>query len=532
MGKRETALMSDIAKHCQKITQRFLLTAIVVDDELNLSHLPLPHDNLKTPSSSTVTSEEKSENQRRPRSLNVDLITSSFLRAGMVCGVVSPEEGNDDLTLIRTLTRTDVVILDWQLSREGGRNALPLLERVLLEGPRHQLRLIAIYTGENDPQGILEKIAESVNGINLDGHRASVNHELCMIDFGACRIVIYLKKTYAADEHLSRAVSEEDLPDHLINDFASKVEGLLPSVVMTALTAVRENVYRVLARFGSDLDPAFLTHRACLYHPQESEQHIVEQIASELHGIMDDAITESSPAGITVIEHWLSKRFNNGRVTFSDKEYLVAEVLDMLKRGLEDKTNRILKPDKKFDSLSDGFSGGAGNSRALDLRLASAMSFRQVLDQKQRQLTMGTVIQRAESESEEFLICVTPKCDSVRLKKTTSFLFVPLCNPTHGDQIVVPIGENEFRHMSISVKTSGWRIIGFEPDSGQQCVLACSDSSDHTFMFRGVKKCQKYRWIGELKPEFAQSIAQKIAGQLLRIPLNKSEWLRRSEKKG
>gem|GEM_PF-1709608 len=34
--------MSDFAKHCQKIAQRFLLTATVVDDELNLSTAP-PH---------------------------------------------------------------------------------------------------------------------------------------------------------------------------------------------------------------------------------------------------------------------------------------------------------------------------------------------------------------------------------------------------------------------------------------------------------------------------------------------------------
>ena len=526
--------MSDIAKHCQKITQRFLLTAIVVDDELNLSHLPLPHDNLKTPSSSTVTSEEKSENQRRPRSLSVDLITSSFLRAGMVCGVVSPEEGNDDLTLIRTLTRTDVVILDWQLSREGGRNALPLLERVLLEGPRHQLRLIAIYTGENDPQGILEKIAESVNGINLDGHRASVNHELCMIDFGACRIVIYLKEgTYPVNEHLDRVVSEKDLPDHLISDFASKVEGLLPSVVMTALTAVRENVYRVLARFGPDLDPAFLTHRACLYHPHESEQHIVEQIASELHGIMDDAITESSPAGIEVIKHWLSNRFEDDLVVFaSNHKHSVAKVLDMLERGLEDKRDRLVSPGN-FKILSHGFSKCAENSANLDLRLASAMSFRQVLDQEQRQLTMGTVIQRAESESEEFLICVTPKCDSVRLTEKSSFLFLPLSDPKQKTvQIIVPVGENEYRRMSIFMEPSGWRIMIFKPDTGQQCVLAYSDSSDNTFMFQDVKNGHKYRWMGELKPEFAQSIAQNIADRMSRVPLNKSEWLRRSEKKG
>lgn len=84
------------------------------------------------------------------------------------------------------------------------------------------------------------------------------------------------------------------------------LNGLLPSVVLTALGAVRENVHRMLECFGRDLDPAFLVHRACLPQPPESEQHIVEQIASELHGIMDDAVSHKSPAGIEAIEHWNS----------------------------------------------------------------------------------------------------------------------------------------------------------------------------------------------------------------------------------
>lgn len=527
--------MNDFAEHCQRIAKRFLLTAIVVDDELSLSRSPPPHGNLIIPSPSAVTPEEQSENQQQSRSLKFHQVTESFSRKGMVCGVVSPqEEHDDDDVLSKTISRADIVVLDWRLNRETGKSALPLLKQILSEEPRHQLRLIAIYTGENDPRGILDEIEDSIDGIKPDSRSVPVDRGPHMIDFGACRIVIYLKQgTHLVGEYVNRIVSEEDLPDRLISDFASKVEGLLPSVVMTALTAVRENVYRVLERFGSDLDPAFLAHRAGLYHPQESEQHIVEQIASELHSIMDDAISESSPAGIEVIEHWLHKRFENDEVVFSpDDKYSVKKVLDMLKRGLEDKVDRLLNPRSKFNILSHGFSKGARNSIDLDLRLASAMSFRQLLDQKQRQLTMGTVIRFAGSESEEFLICVTPKCDSVRLIGTTSFLFLPLSHPKQKTvQIVVPVGENDFRRMSISTKSSDWRIMDFKPDSEQQCVLAYSDNSDRTFAFRGVNNDQEYRWIGELKPEFAQSIAQEIAGRMSRVPLNKSEWLRRSERR-
>lgn len=525
--------MSDFSEHCRKIAQGFLLTAIVVDDELSLSKLTEPHDHLIEPNSSTDTSEENLGDQPPLRTLNVDQITASFLRYNIVCGVVSPQEGDDD-ALAKALSRADITILDWRLGQ--GKTAFPLLEQILSEGHQNQLRLIAIYTGESNADEILKeikKIKEHLNGSPENDSNASADTQLHMIDFGACRIVLYFKdRTPSASPE--RVVSEEDLPDRLIDDFARMIEGILPSVVVVALTSVRENIFRVLERFGSDLDPAFLTHRVCLPQPQESEQHIVEQIASELHGIMEDTIIKSSPAGIKVIKHWLSDRFGEDNVTFGNTaNFSVDQVLNMLDRGLEEKDNRVLNPSKKLNDLSQGFSGKIESNKTLDLRLASVMSFRQVLDQKQRQLTMGTVIQFAESSCEEFLICITPKCDSVRLVGQTSFLFTLLTEPKSSTvQIVVPVNDHDFRRMSISMKPSDWRIMDFMPDPEQECVLSYLENHDPVFTFQTANKEKRYRWVGELKPEFSQSIAQRIAGRMSRVPLNKSEWLRRSEKKG
>ena len=89
---------------------------------------------------------------------------------------------------------------------------------------------------------------------------------------------------------------------------------------------------------------------------------------------------------------------------------------------------------------------------------------------------------------------------------------------------------------------SDWRILDFEPDSTRQCVLANLNDlndlndlngPDRAFIFKGASDSEgEYRWVGELKAEFAQSIAQLIAERMARIPLNKSEWLRRSERIG
>ena len=125
---------------------------------------------------------------------------------------------------------------------------------------------------------------------------------------GSCLIVIYVKPGTTVEAGLqTRSVRESDLAERLIGDLTGMVEGLMPSIALTGLTAVRENAHKVLRRFETKLDPAFLTHRACLPSPADSEQHMVAQLASELHGIMDEAVAKESPATIDVIGWWLSK---------------------------------------------------------------------------------------------------------------------------------------------------------------------------------------------------------------------------------
>ena len=98
-------------------------------------------------------------------------------------------------------------------------------------------------------------------------------------------------------------------------------------------------------------------------------------------------------------------------------------------------------------------------------------------------------------------------------------------------QIVVPVRDNQHRRMTISLNPSQWRRVDFVPDSDRQCVLAHRDGTDQPFTFKDASGGE-YRWVGELKAESAQSIAQAIAVRMSRIPLNQSEWIRRSQSVG
>ena len=160
------------------------------------------------------------------------------------------------------------------------------------------------------------------------------------------------------------------------------------------------------------------------------------------------------------------------------------------------------------------------------------MSLRQVPPGTWRQLSMGTVVIPTEGDEAAPLLCVTPRCDSVRLTRTTAFLFLPLTDAkANTPQVVVPVGDNEHRRMTISLNPSQWCSVDLEPESDRQRVLARRKGTDQAFTFEDVNDGE-YRWVGELKAEFAQSIAQAIAVRMSRIPLNQSEWIRRSQSVG
>ena len=85
--------------------------------------------------------------------------------------------------------------------------------------------------------------------------------------------------------------------------------------------------------------------------------------------------------------------------------------------------------------------------------------------------------------------------------------------------------------MTMEMNPAKWRTLDFTPNREARCVLANAGAEDAStiFVFEDASR-NRYQWLGELKAEFAQSVAQSIATRMSRIGLNKSEWLRRSER--
>ena len=518
-------------ERCRKIAERFLVSAVVVDDA---PYYYEPVGPLRTPSRADRTADgEKPAGRGGDQRLNAGEITESFSKRGLICGVVRPaDDGDVDVAAVK---RADLVVIDWQLHRDDGKRALKLINSIL-DGDRdkdQRLRLIAVYTGESD----IEKIGkEMVRVLDQSGYNFE-NDETdkpVMLSCGHCRIVIYAKQdTPLIPELKNRSVSETVLPGRLIDDFARMTAGLLPSIALVALTAVRENAHRVLDKFDSKLDAAFLAHRACLPVPDDSEQHMVAQIASELRAVMEEKVGRKRPAGMEAIKSWIE---DNGSENFDfggGKKLSQQVVLDMLEKGV-DATN-VPSRSRAHSWLTAGFVR-PDDPKDIDLRLAWMTCFR-AIDPPDRKLWLGTAVRRCgKSDSEEFLLCMRPRCDSVRIKGTESFLFLPLLiDPKPGKfQLVVRSRSNgpTYRRVSVDTDMSRWEMIKFEPDPTAKAVVAQKEENGAAgYVFTDVG-CNRYQWIGELKTEVAHSVGQTLSDTLARIALDRSEWLRRSERRG
>ena len=64
--------------------------------------------------------------------------------------------------------RADIVILDWWLNNDNGEKTMSILKDILESDADSRLRLIAVYTGEQDISRIGQTILEKLDGFEGD----------------------------------------------------------------------------------------------------------------------------------------------------------------------------------------------------------------------------------------------------------------------------------------------------------------------------------------------------------------------------
>jgi hypothetical protein len=500
--------------------------------------------------------------------LDIQNLIEVFSDKGLICSVLRPNEAelnSAPTRVVKLACNADLLILDWVLFSSKGDTTIEIIKRIIDYDQVNdgRLRTIIIYTGEPDILNIAEKIKTAINGNILatdGGCTIKKDHFV--------RISVFAKDHINLPAHLvDRKISIQNLPDKVIAEFSKVTSGLVSNVALESLSILRENTHLLLTRLHSDIDIPFLTHRALLPRPDDSAEHLVDLVSAEIRSILDEYEVEKN-ANFDAVKMWLTSKhaldsiyhlqecgFTNGLNQDQVLNLLEYGIDNWTKGGSELSENKRKKIHKHISKM---FCLDIDKARALELDNEFAMITSLARQQSTLRfdrkniikLTLGTILQvDASSNSSEDLnkywLCIQPRCDSIlRGENKRFFPLIPLKAVTD-NQFSIIIKDDQNNHVLLKlidkVHQLKMECFSSSSDSGDSIIaqlenissseIELSDlGSPKAFFFNATdgNNVTRYRWIAELKRDHAQRIANNFAGNLSRVGLNESEWLRRN----
>ena len=532
------------------IVESFLQNVVVLDDFVVISQQgdDRPGD---TPDTTIIspdyripqaTSDSGVSPGRRDVELHADTVINAFADLGMVCAVLKADPGSasPDRT-VRAAARADIVILDWKIHEQpAGDVALSVMKRILADDQNsHRLRLIAIYTGEPDLGGISERIRLAIQDF-YPGEEVDIS-DPSRITKGPVRVVILAKEGTVGGHRPGpshQEVTERQLAGTLVDEFVLMTSGLLRNVALAGIATIRKTAHRVLARFNEDLDPAYLGHRLLLPHPPDAEDHLVAALGSEVLSVLEED-RPGAHAGIEAIERWLNR---SGAPDVSEPSVFSAhadtanECRELLLRGIDAVGAHYSRAVRKTLEArgTELFTDCPAAAIRSNDNFAALLNLKTRYPGQRPRLTIGTVLYSEEHDGRQYLLCLQPKCDSIRLDSASGFPFMPL-EIVQGDNtkmsflLAVETQESEWARLGITPKPSELIVRLFKPGSNPPGEVLAVEKEQGTFYFKDVDQ-KMYRWIAEMKDEHAFRVAGAVASALARPGPNDAEWLRRASR--
>ena len=535
------------------IALRFLHSVVLIDDRVFLG--PLPYDSapsapmpteVVTPSRRGAARAEAEPAVIVPTEttlttadhhLDARPLLDRFAEKGLVFAPLRLDKDENEPRTVKAAQRADIVVLDWKINGNYGDMTIRLIQDILAAaGDPQRLRLIAIYTGENTLADITKRVRSALDEIFPDEPKGS--DEPFAVRRGPVRIVVYAKagtKLPEEDAELhSRISAAEDLPARLLTDFARLTSGLVSNVALDALARLRGNMHRILRRLHPGLDAAYLSHRALVTPPEEAEDHLVAVVVSEIATVLEEHAV-GRRADLAAIRAWLNGRIAVG-VNFKEAFELVEgdpveSLCALLTVGVDNKTlpkdMKSLADKEQARALTERFCKPDNDAAARDPEFARLLSMRERYGTRLPYLTLGTVLAKGANDALSYWLCVQPICDAVRVTKDRRFPLVPLRVVTgKQDGFDLVLVENaKIVRLKASTHPYQQDSPSFAPDSTFMTVQPTK--KEDTMLFTTTDRVE-YRFVGELKPDYAQRLLQQIGAQQNRIGVVESEWMRRS----
>lgn len=484
--------------------------------------------------SSAVDSEESSDPQDGGHFHPKNLV-ESFAREGMVCALYEPKQDfstASDSEIFKLCERADVVILDWEFYKNPGTKVLELLGGLVTEAQTavpHHIRLCAIYTTTQNLQHIANEIYEHLVSRDL---KVSTDGKY-NLSAGSTRIIVLGKPSVGRPTEQIKAaeVAEEKLAQRIIEEFASMHEGILPSMALQGLASIRTNTKKILDKFRSDMDGAFLIHRGLILPDDDAFEQIPELLVEEaLAVVVDNSIGMERATNIaaqTIDAMGISSVWNNKR---GNPREAGKDAIELLKSGPRRVQSKVKLTHVELDTLHTELDAVGSNAKE---RLAALYACRTQYG-NDRSLGFGTIVRFASQADDrdaakKYAICLMPLCDSVRLKKDEEYQFpfwtlkVDNCGaPAKGIVVELPVQEGFIELFSMGKPRDQLWLETFVAGDSKKVV---AEKTDNSFLFKG--KTNDIEWVAQLKPSHAQRIAHDIAASFSRVGVLEAEWLRR-----
>ena len=486
--------------------------------------------------------------------LPIKALNQAFAQRGIVCGFLSPSATGSDREAIiqaaeKTAKRADIVILDWKMEgedkegKQDGYTAKRIIKGILQEDGDEtntfqssgRLRLIVIYSQSTVLGDIVDEIDHSLRTEVTPAHEFSRPDQYTLAH-ESTRICAFRKSGGITND--GRTYNVKALTGRVIEEFALLTEGLLSNVAIAALSALRTNTHKILQKFNSNLDTAYLNHRAWTDPVEETQEHPIALLASEMQDVLaGNEVTKTiAPDQIRLwvdsLPATISLNSQISGMAHKDKLKLLS---DSIIFGANHDSG-----DGKWKSLIGSVKNGQAESKFTNLMLTDKTG-----SQKDREfamlttvrshysapppyLTLGTIVAALGDVPSEYqyYVCIQPVCDCVRLKSARDFPFLKLDFPTKGKFDLVVKDQGRFIDLMVNYKPHEVVMLRFAPKD----KLIKANKQNGAFSFTGKTAAGKFvrcYWVADLKTAHAQRIAEKFGSEISRVGLTESEWLRR-----
>lgn len=556
------------------IVNDFLYTAVILDDHAELHSGSTTKQIIKVvePIAGKIYPQEidqqsgvsNLQNAAQELLFDAKLAIDSFASKGIVCSVIKPINSNEAWDKVKkVITKADILIFDWEIF-DDGETVINVINQIVktdfAEGPH--LRLILIYTIDSNLDVISDKIR---NILSKYGNNIHVDENGMALTLNFLRISIFGKEgARVKPEYLNRVLTVEALVDQSSLEFAKISSGIVSNVALQSISVIRRNVPSILGKFGSDIDPAFLSHRLFLDYPDDANDLTVDMIASELHSILQN-YKVGDMANIESIDAWIN--FGNRKSIIcnesSGNRLSYDQMLACLKSGLKwvEVPSTVIRKGKKPDkTVTRIFCDDPTNSELIDridCKFAILTSLKYDFNNPiaYPSITLGTILKSYDipaPDLAEYWLCIQPKCDTVRIKDKRKFFFLPLYKQGE-DQDGKPVDiqnfdlvvketkyikhyyhignycytELEDEYIKLSLKYNIYRGSHFEfstNGSNDGTILAVKEDDSYIFQ---TTNGMRFKWVSELKSDQAQKIANDFAANISRVGTDISEYLRR-----